>query len=455
MKTLFYTILVFFISFIGGIHNFARTQCSPTNAPIYESFNSGAIPQCWENLSSIVNTSPDNFWLFNVQGDYGAMNNGRTPGTFAKSDGSNPNPDSMMLISPEINLTPLSTPYMSFEWFSNNTDFPGDNNPLIIDVFDGSTWTNIDTLQGDSSSWRFQNYDLSLFMNQTVQIGFMVNQTLTTNHPIYNDILLDEFRIDNCISTNGQDGSISICQSNPLVDLDNNIIVKPNGGGTWHYPPNQSLITQNQYFNVGGLTPGSTHEVLYIERLVCYDTTIATVTINNYESAGNDGQADVCTEQPVLLFDYLSGNVTTGGTWYDPSGNQLNGSLVTASSIPGVFDYYYVVQNTNCDDDTATVEMLVTECSDWPNIGLERNIFDQISISPNPATTKLNITKPSNAASLKFEMLDMHGRVVLFENNILSNTEKATLSIDHLETGVYTLRVFNTSGYKTFKVVKQ
>lgn len=455
MKSPLYVILILLFSITGGGYNFTYSQCSPLNAPFYESFDNGAIPQCWENLSSIVSSSPDNFWLFNDQGDYGAANNGKISGTFAKADGSNPNPDSMILISPEINLVSLLTPYMSFEWFSNNTEFPGDNNPLIIDIYDGSTWINLDTLQGDSSSWRFQNYDLSAFMNQTIQIRFMVNQTLTTNHPIYNDILLDDFRIDNCISTNGQDGAIAICQENPLIDLDDNIIIKPNGGGTWYYPPNQSLISQNQFFNVGGLVPGSIHEVLYVERLVCYDTTIATVTINDYQSAGSDGMVEVCTEDTVDLFEYLSGVISPGGSWYDPSGNQMSDSLVIAPGIPGNYDFYYVVENANCDDDTATVEMIVTDCWDGPNIGLENNIFDQITVSPNPAKAELNITKPTNTLSLNVEMVDINGRVVLSMRKELTNVPKVKLSIDHLEKGIYTLRVFNTTGHKIFRVIKQ
>ncbi|WP_165851371.1 T9SS type A sorting domain-containing protein [Brumimicrobium aurantiacum] len=450
MKTHLHILLLILLSSGLGFKALAQTQCTPTDAPFYEAFDSGIIPQCWENLSSIVHTSPENFWMFNDQGDYGSANNGRSVGTFAKADGSNPNPDSLMLISPEINLTPLTTPYLSFEWYSDNTNYPGDNNPLIIDVYDGTTWTNLDTLSGDSTAWLFQNYDLSAFMNQTIQVRFMVNQTLTSNHPIYNDILLDEVRIDNCVSTTGQDGSATVCITGDLVNLDDSIIVKPNGGGYWSYPSQPNLV-YGAGFDVSTLNPGGTYEVFYIERLVCYDTTVATITFYSYDQAGNNGQGQVCENEPVGLFSFLSGNSSLGGTWYDFIGNQVAGSMVTAPGIPGSYDYLYVVENTNCDDDTAVVNLNVFECG----LGIDNNAFNQISIAPNPATTHINIQNSFNVSALKFEMLDMNGRTVRLENSALNNTGKVTLSIDHLEKGIYTLRIYNTDESKTFKVVKQ
>lgn len=438
-------------SFIG-----AQTNCLPVSAPFYESFDSGTIPTCWDNLSSDPSTSPDNFWKFDDQGDYGAVNNGRLAGDFAKADGSDPNPDSMMLMSPEIDLSQLTTPFLSFEWFSNNTDFPGDNVPLIIDVFDGTTWTNLDTLLGDSSAWLFQNYDLSAFMNQTIQVRFMVNQTLTTNHPIYNDILIDEIRIDNCVSTTGQNGSKSFCILNGVVHLNDNIIVKPNGGGYWSYPPQPNLIN-GAHFNVSSLTVGASYDVYYIERLVCYDTTVATISFYNYESAGIGGATSVCPDEPIPLFSVLTGYVSPGGTWYDFTGNALPNSLPKAQTIPGNYDYTYVVINTNCPDDSAVVIVsVIPDCGWWdPPVSTTKHELKNISVSPNPATNHIKIHNPSNVSALKVEMIGLNGRIVLEENKALDNAAEAVLDINHLEKGIYTLRIYNSEGQNIYKIVKQ
>jgi hypothetical protein len=166
------------------------------NAPFYEGFNSAALPLCWESLSSNTSTSADNYWKFNGQADYGASSNGRNPGEFAWTDGSGTTPDSMILLSPMIDLTPLTDPELSFDWFSNNTNNPGDNNPFIIDIYDGLVWTNLDTLVGDSSAWLSVYYDLAAYAGNTVQFRFMVNQNVITTDAYYNDILLDEFKVD-------------------------------------------------------------------------------------------------------------------------------------------------------------------------------------------------------------------------------------------------------------------
>lgn len=438
-------------SFIG-----AQTNCLPLSAPFYESFDSGTIPTCWENLSSDPSTSPDNFWKFDDQGDYGAANNGRLASEFAKADGSNPNPDSMMLISPEIDLSQLTTPFLSFEWFSNNTDFPGDNVPLIIDVFNGTSWTNLDTLLGDSSAWRFQNYDLAAFMNQTIQVRFMVSQTLTSNHPIYNDILLDEVRIDDCVSTTGQDGSIDVCHVDGAINLNDNIIVKPNGGGIWSFPNQPWILTQDSILDIQFLIVG-TYEAYYVERLVCYDTTVATINVLDYNSSGIAvDEYIVCEGELVALFDLLLGNISLGGAWYDFAGNTLNGSTTSAPSIPGYYQYTYVVTNTPCPNDSTTVGLSVVECGfPWdPPASTTNQDFQNISVFPNPATDYIRILNPSNENTLEIEMRDLNGKIVLKENKALINSPEAIININHLEKGVYSLRIYNGEGQNVYKIVK-
>jgi hypothetical protein len=56
--------------------------------------------------------------------------------------------------------------------------------------------------------------------------------------------------------------------------------------------------------------------------------------------------------------------------------------------------------------------------------------------------------------NMTIEMFDMNGRLVYSDDESLSNTDNTTISIDHLEKGIYTLRVGNNEGQKTFKIVK-
>ncbi|RYM33813.1 T9SS type A sorting domain-containing protein [Brumimicrobium glaciale] len=427
-------------------------QSPPMIAPFYEGFNNASQPQCWDNLSADPSTSVNNFWNFNDQGDYAAANNGRNAGEFVKVDGNSPYGDSVMLITPQIDISQLATPYLSFEWFSNNTNNPGDNVPLIIEVYDGTSWTLLDTLRGDSPDWEFVNYDLSPFIGNIIQVRFMVNKTLTTSFSYYNDILLDDVRIDDCISLGGVDGSFDICRLDSNVNLNDNIIVKPNGGGEWSFPSQQSFISQDSILGVTYLPAGS-YEIFYVERYVCYDTTTATINVFKPSSAGFDGADTVCKNEPINLFGALTGNVDTSGDWFDFTNTMLPNSQPKAEPIPGNYNYFYVANNGVCPADSSIVTIKVLDTCDFLSLGEE--LFTDISVYPNPATSQLNIVNPSSAAALRVEMFDMNGRTVLIENKALNNASEATLAIDHLEKGIYTLRVYNSDGQKTFKIVKQ
>jgi hypothetical protein len=428
------------------------TACGIAVAPYYEGFNNAVQPQCWDNTSSTVSTSVNNTWNFNDQGDFGAANNGRNAGEFTKVDGNSPYADSVMLVTPQIDISQLNNPFLSFEWFSNNTNNPGDNVPLIIELFDGNNWNFIDTLKGDSPNWEFVNYDLSAYSNNLVQIRFMVNKSVTASYSYYNDILLDEVRIDDCSDLGGVDGVLDVCRLDNTVDLNNNIIVKPNGGGEWSFPGQPNFLSQDSILEVTYL-PTGTYEVFYVERTVCYDTTFARINVFGSSSAGSDGSLSVCKNEPINLFEALSGNIDMGGQWFDFTNTPLPNSQPKAANIPGQYNFTYIANNGVCPADTATVEVGVRPDCDFLSVAEE--MFTDISVYPNPTSSQLNIANPSNTASLKVEMLDMNGRVVLVENKILSNASVATLVIDHLEKGIYTLRVFNNEGQKTFKIVKQ
>jgi hypothetical protein len=428
------------------------TDCGIAVAPYYEGFNNAMQPQCWENLTSGTGTSANNFWKFTGAPGYGATPNGRPVGTYAWTDGSTPNPDSIMLVTPVIDISQLTTPYLSFEWFSNNTQNPLDNTPLIIEVFDGTSWTYLDTLIADSVDWMFVNYDLSSFLGNNIQIRFMINQNTTTAAAFYSDILLDDVRVDDCISLGGQDGMFDVCRLDSTVNLEGNIIVKPNGGGIWSFPGQPAYVVDDTVFNVQFL-PAGAYEVYYVERYVCYDTTTATINVFGPSSAGIDGTINVCKNEPVNLYGVLGGNVDIGGVWYDFTNSALPNSQPKAEPIPGQYNYTYVVTNGVCPADTSIVEVGVLDSCDFLAIGEE--LFTDISVYPNPTMNILNIVNPSNTSSLKLEMFDMNGRLVLVENKALSNATEATIAIDHLEKGIYTLRVYNDNGQKTFKIVKQ
>ncbi|RYM35775.1 T9SS type A sorting domain-containing protein [Brumimicrobium glaciale] len=353
------------------------------------------------------------------------------------------------LISPQLVMTGIEAMKFSFRVQSANE--PNDFQVLL-----STTGTNVadftDTIM-----------DLAEYANIVYQ-DTVIDLTSYTG-PVYIafhippggvdgwNLFIDDVCFGECIPTPGQDGSVDVCVLENSVDLSDNIVSHNNSYGRWEFPANQALIVDDTMFNVGMMAEGS-HEVMYIVEGLCQeDTTIATINVYKASSAGIDGVMEVCKNTPSNLFSALSGNIDFGGTWYDPANVALPNSQPNAPSIPGMYQYTYITNNGHCPGDTSIVTITVDGGCD--NLSLGNDILTDVSVYPNPATSILTIVNPSNATSLKVEMLDMNGRIVLVENKALNNASEATLTIDYLEKGIYTLRVFNTEGQKTFKVVKQ
>lgn len=260
-------------------------------------------------------------------------------------------------------------------------------------------------------------------------------------------------------------GPISIPFSNPL---------QMNAGQTYgiyinHYAAYTTVTPGSTYSNSDvtiaaqfGLcadfgstnTPRAFNGTVYYSNPSCISNlveVVATVQDHTYPTSGTGHSINVCRNQPINLYDGLNGVVHMGGVWKDYN-NNVTTSQPIASNFPGSFNYMYIVDNGVCPADTAIIEVIVGTC-DYLSVGEE--VFTQLAVYPNPATTQLTIENPSNMDELIVEMVDMNGRIVLADKNLLSHADKATINISFLEKGIYTLRVFNTEGYRIFKIVKQ
>jgi hypothetical protein len=434
---------------------FSFTTVCAYSAPYLMNFNSGSLPTCWQNLSSSSSTSANAFWEFDSDPDFGARPfiNGRTSGTYAWCDASIPNPDSVMLISPFIDLSPVANPYLEFDWFSNNENFPGDNVVLYLDLLDNGNWINLDTLEGDSVNWRTETYDLSSFTGEQIKLRFRTNQTTTVNSAEYNDILLDNVKIDNCTLAAGQDGSINFCRLNGILNLNNNIITPTSSNGIWEFPQNSNALINDSLLDVSGLSAG-VHEAYYIVDGICADdTTTAFIHIFPPSSAGIGGEIISCVNFPVTLWDGLSGNIDFGGVWYDPVNSPLPGATISTPHIPGLYTYDYIVSNGVCPSDTAEVEVNVyidPSCV-WSVDSEETNNF---SVYPNPTDDYISVLSQNQSKIDKIEVFDLHGRKVATKEKFTHETGQF-LSLAHLQKGIYTIHITSESLNYVVKVMKK
>jgi len=168
------------------------TQCVVFPAPFVESFNTNTTPQCWSNTGAEA-------WMFNnTQPGYGpASEHTGNSGYFAWVDDSSPNNIGTTLTSPIIDISTLTNPRVRFFIYSNNTNTPSgvQNDTLIVEAFNGSSWIHIDSItQNLGPQWTELSYSLAALGSSTVQLRFIVNENAVNN--FYHDISIDDIYVE-------------------------------------------------------------------------------------------------------------------------------------------------------------------------------------------------------------------------------------------------------------------
>ncbi|UOV00025.1 fibronectin type III domain-containing protein [Chryseobacterium daecheongense] len=188
------------------------TACATVNAPFVQTFDNAAIPNCWTNTNPAATApiSANLLWKFSGSGDYGTntANNGKPAGTYAWVDASSPysgaGVNTVQLVSPSINLTGLTAPYISFEWYKNHSTTTSttvspstyDNNKLTVEVNDGNGWVSVFSDTTNSNQWRTVEIPLAAsYVGATIQVRFTVDKNVNGNGYFYDDVLLDNINV--------------------------------------------------------------------------------------------------------------------------------------------------------------------------------------------------------------------------------------------------------------------
>ena len=271
------------IFFLMAFASYVRGQtCTPVSVPFLQSFSTGALPNCWisQNPTS-TSTNVNVKWKFSGSAGYGATGNGGKPaGTFAWVDASTPNIDehTVELISPEINLTGLTNPYVKFEWFKdhltglNGTVPPADNNQLKLEVNNGSGWVQIWVSNSNNPEWRTVGIPLaSSYAGTTIQLKFTVDKDVAGNGDFYDDILLDEVQVMEA-PTCFEPGNLAVSNIAPTFATLNWTAPQapapaPANGYEYYYstsntPPaaaTPGTASAGTSANINSLTPGATY----------------------------------------------------------------------------------------------------------------------------------------------------------------------------------------------------
>lgn len=411
------------------------TECSVLSALDFcDAFDTANDLGCWR----IVDENKDgNTWhTYNLSGN----------GTIRIDNAAGTNND--YLISRKIHLT--GNEVMSFSYKSNGSFFQSKLN-ILVSTKSSNITDFKDTL---ISHFTFNNdffndttIDLSGYTGD-VYIAFQIPQENITSKYTY----LDNICFSICSPVHGIGSTFNICEADDtIINLNNKIISQYHNGYWFMEDVNVQNSLTDSLLDLTNLTSGTYHAGYVVPGSCTNDTTYVTVVVDQPSFAGIDSSiVGICKNQTFELNDVLSAGSHTGGHWLDYNQNTVNSSIV-APSLAGQYFYFYIVSNGACSPDSAIITLNVVDtCGGLSTSNMDLN---QLSVYPNPTINQLNINNPSNVENLQAELFDINGRLIRVIHEKLSNT--TSITIDELDSGVYTLRVYNKEEQKIFKIVKE
>ena len=153
----------------------------------------------------------------------------------------------------------------------------------------------------------------------------------------------------------GENGNITLCSSDPAIDLFTLLGGTPDTGGTWSPALNSGTGVFDPSADAGGIY---TYTVAPTSPCAVAATATITVTVEPAPFAGDNANVTFCENDTAIdLFSQLGGTPDSGGTW-SPALN--SGTGVFDPSIDPEGTYTYTVPATAvCPEDTATVTVTI------------------------------------------------------------------------------------------------
>lgn len=186
----------------------------------------------------------------------------------------------------------------------------------------------------------------------------------------------------------GNDNSTSLC-TGIQYNLSNLLSSEAALSGVWQSEDFQQNINGN-FLSTGTLSEGS-YDLIYIvsNTAPCpNDTSVHSITlIDGGLSAGDDASSELCPGESIDLSTLLT--TSDLGEFYDGNLQILSTGLVDGMQIgTGENKYYYIVENQECDNDTA--EFIITLLEDADPFLITGPICDTESIMVNGSTYNLS-----------------------------------------------------------------
>ncbi len=394
--------------------------------------------QCW----TVLNLNNDlSSWDMNTQFDQLDGNNCASINT----DFNNGNNEDW-LISPQLSL--IGTEILTFN-YKVLSDLEPNNLKVKISITGNSpadftqTLLSLDTIT--NTFYQDTSVNLGSFTGN-VYIAFHIPQGGLDGWVLY----LDQICIQECVPASIQNDSIEICQSADSLDL-TTVLNIGQSIGQWSFNSQPNNL-DGSMLQLNGLTTGI-YQANYLVNTACQSTS-ASAYISLYEvsNAGIDSSVVLCKNQPFDLFDALGGSFQIGGTWYDPSNQQLQGSSIVSSNFPGQYNYDYIITNGVCPSDTSNALIIVDDCI---FSSVEEINPQSITLYPNPTDGLLSLSMSNECESCILEVTDIDGRVVYMDK--IQNTVNGNfgINLERILPGMYYLNLIDANQRTVINFIKK
>lgn len=240
------------------------------------------------------------------------------------------------------------------------------------------------------------------------------------------------------------------------TDVDLNALISGNNtDGVWSdLLYGTTLIQDDTMFVQTGLLAYQSFEFEHrITQRCAMDSVVVTVTTVGPSNAGEvTGTLDACFHTAVNLFDGLSGNVDLGGVWYNQLDVELPNNTIASNteSIPGAYNYSYIVSNGSCPADTAEITVVYQDC-----LGLDEDQIGNINVYPNPSNGVINIANNGNTSEFSVKIQDVRGKVVYTNTPNLATGSVESIDLTSNNKGIYFVTLTSEGSTNQYKVVLQ
>ena len=250
------------VSTYAGPFSFT-TLCATFAAPFTESFDGNTMPNCWSQSAGLGGP-----WLFQFSNNSvqcaAATDHTGNGGNYTWMDQSGSD-DSVSLITPVIDVSSLTVPFLEFYYWMCGVGYTPVN-MTIIETWNGTSWTTLDTLDQATAGWEVQGYDLTghTYGANLVQVRFRA-ESAGSAQDFYGDNALDDISV---IEKPSCPDPTALGSTN-ITGTSADIFWTPGGATNWNieYGPvgfapgtGTSMAVTNDTVNITGLTPGNGYD---------------------------------------------------------------------------------------------------------------------------------------------------------------------------------------------------